>query len=33
MNIVPVIALLGVVMLYPTVCFAYIDPNAGGWLF
>lgn len=22
-----------VVTFYPTICFAYIDPNAGGWLF
>jgi hypothetical protein len=28
-----VIMVLLAVAVYPATCFAYIDPNAGGWLF
>ena len=28
-----IIFVLSVVAMYPATCFAYIDPNAGGWFF
>ena len=28
-----IIFVLSVVTMYPATCFAYIDPNAGGWFF